>query len=75
MKSIIATSFVLGTISGLLLRDEVNFPTNMRIKVAILEHHMLIREKVNTDLIDIVDSNTSKELTRRSKEFIEAHND
>lgn len=72
MKSlIIPSSFLLGSITGFFFRDEFNFPTNMRIKVAILEHHLLTREKLDTDLLDIVDPNTSKELSKKSKELIE----
>lgn len=36
-------SVILGTVSGFYYRDELYFPTNMRIKVAVLEYHMLTR--------------------------------
>jgi hypothetical protein len=45
----------------------------MRIKVAILERHKLTREILDTDLLDIIDPNTSRELTKKSKELIEKH--
>lgn len=73
MKTIIALSFLLGGISGLFYRDELYFPTNMRIKVAILEYHLITRQKLNTDLIDIIDPNTAKELAQKSQEIYEAH--
>ena len=47
MKLIIASSFVLGSLTGLLLRDEYFFPTNLRIKRALVEHHLLTREPLN----------------------------
>ena len=43
MKDLIAFSFILGAVSGFFFRDELYFPTNMRIKMAILEYHMLTR--------------------------------
>lgn len=57
MTSTIALSFLLGGITGLFYRDELYFPTNMRIKVAVLEYHLLTRQKLNTDLLDIIDPN------------------
>lgn len=49
---------VLGMTTGFYYRDEAFFPTNMRIKVAILEYHVLTRQKMNMDLIEIIDSTT-----------------
>lgn len=69
MKTIIATSFVLGSVTGLFFRDEVNFPTYMRIKVAILEYNLLTRQRLNTDLLDIVDPSSSRDLAKKSKEL------
>lgn len=63
MKSTIAFSVFLGAVTGFFYRDELYFPTNMRIKVALLEHHLLTRKKLNTDILDIVDPNSAKELT------------
>jgi len=45
----ITSSLTLGTLTGFFYRDELVFPTNMRIKMAIIEHHMLTRQKLNTD--------------------------
>ena len=36
-------AFLLGGMTGFFYRDELYFPTNMRIKVAILEYHLLTR--------------------------------
>ena len=73
MKTIVASSFILGAVTGLFFRDELNFPTNMRIKVAILEYNLLTRQRLNTDLLDIVDPNSSREMALKSRELIEAH--
>lgn len=70
---VIASSLLLGGINYLIFRDELNFPTNMRIKVSILEYHMLTRQKLDIDLLDIIDPNTSKELAKKSKELDEIH--
>jgi len=43
MKTTIALSFLLGGMTGLFYRDELYFPTNMRIKVAVLEYNLLTR--------------------------------
>lgn len=72
MKSTIAFAFLLGSVSGLVYRDELYFPTNMRIKVAVLEYYLITRQKLNRDLIDIIDPNSAKELSQRSREIIEA---
>ncbi len=50
---------VLGSITAFYYRDEVFFPTNMRIKVAMLEYHMLTRQKLDMDIIDIIDGNNA----------------
>jgi hypothetical protein len=36
-------SALLGGVTGFYYRDEAYLPTNMRIKVAVLEYHMLTR--------------------------------
>ena len=73
MKGTIAASVVLGAITGFFYRDELNLPTNMRIKVALLEYNLLSRRKLDTDILDIVDPTTSKEISKKTKEIIEAH--
>jgi hypothetical protein len=52
-------SGLLGAVSGFYYRDELFFPTNMRLKVAVMEYHMLTRQKLNMDLIDIIDGGTN----------------
>lgn len=66
-------SLLLGGVTGFYYRDELFLPTNMRIKVAVLEYHLLSRQKLDTDLIDIVDPNSAKLLSTKSKEIIEAY--
>ena len=46
---------MLGAFTGFYYRDELYFPTNMRIKVAVMEYTMLTRQKRNMDLVDIID--------------------
>lgn len=48
-------SLLLGAASGFFYRDELFFPTNMRIKVAVMEYHFLTRQKLDMDLVDIID--------------------
>jgi hypothetical protein len=50
------TSLILGAFTGLIFRDEVYFPTYLRIKVALTEHRKLTRQELDSDLLDIVDS-------------------
>lgn len=38
-----AFAAVLGCVTGFYYRDELFLPTNMRIKVAVLEYNMLTR--------------------------------
>jgi len=66
-------SVLLGGITGFYYRDEAFFPTNMRIKVAVLEYHMLTRQRVNMDVIDIIDGNNSSKLSAKSRQVIEAY--
>jgi hypothetical protein len=49
-------SLMLGGVTGFYYRDELFLPTNMRLKVAVLEYHMLTRQKINMDLLDVLDS-------------------
>ena len=64
---------LLGGVTGFYYRDEAFFPTNMRIKVAVLEYHMLTRQKVNMDVLDIIDGNNSSKLSAKSRQVIEAY--
>jgi len=52
-----AGMFTLGMASGFLIRDELNMPTYMRIKMALVEHSILTRKKVNSDVLTILDPN------------------
>lgn len=54
---------LLGAATAFYYRDEAFFPTNMRIKVAMLEYHVLTRQKINMDVIDILDGNNSKRMS------------
>ena len=59
--------------TGFYYRDESFFPTNMRIKVAVLEYHMLTRQKLNMDMIDIIDGNDPRRLGARSRKVQERY--
>jgi hypothetical protein len=72
-KSTAALSLGLGALTGLIFRDELYFPTNKRIKVAVLEYHLLTRQKLNTDLLDIIDPSTASDLARKSQEVEKNH--
>ena len=54
--------FSLGTITGFALRDELTFPSYMRIKTSVVEHSILTRRKLNPDVIAMLDPNTDKRL-------------
>ena len=73
MKTTIALSFLLGGVTGLFYRDELYFPTNMRIKVAVLEYNLLTRQKINIDLLEIIDPNQSKQLAQKTKRLEDEH--
>jgi len=45
----------------------------MRIKVAVLEYHMLTRQKLNMDMIDIIDGNDPRRLGARSRKVQERY--
>ena len=51
-----AGMFGLGLVTGFVLRDELNMPTYMRIKMAMVEHAILTRRKVNPDVLSVLDS-------------------
>lgn len=55
-------SLLLGGVTGFYYRDELFLPTNMRLKVAVLEYHMLTRQKINMDLLDVLDSANVKRM-------------
>ena len=52
--------FGLGMATGFVFRDELNMPTYMRIKVALVEHSILTRKKINSDVLTMLDPNQGK---------------
>jgi hypothetical protein len=48
-------SFGLGVSTAFVIRDELTMPTYMRIKIALVEHSILTRRQLSTDLLTIVD--------------------
>jgi hypothetical protein len=48
-------SFGLGVSTAFVIRDELTMPTYMRIKMTLVEHSILTRRKLSTDLLTIVD--------------------
>lgn len=67
--------FSLGMATGLILRDELNMPTYMRIKMALVEHSILTRRKVSSDVLQILDPNQGKVrlLRQQEKTLLEHH--
>ena len=64
--------FGLGLVTGFVLRDELNMPTYMRIKMALVEHSILTRKKLNSDVLSILDPNQGKvRLIRQHKETLQ----
>lgn len=57
MKSAITplTSITLGTITGFAYRDELFLPTHMRLKMSLIEYHLLTRQKMNMDILDVIE--------------------
>lgn len=49
--------FGLGLVTGFVLRDELNMPTYMRIKMALVEHSILTRRKLSPDVLQMLDEN------------------
>ena len=54
--------FGLGTLTGFALRDELTFPSYMRIKTSVIEHSILTRKKLNPDVLAMIDPNTDRQL-------------
>ena len=52
--------FLLGGVTGFFVRDEMNMPTYLRIKMATVEHSILTRKKLDADLIAMLDPNFYK---------------
>lgn len=49
--------FGLGLATGFVIRDELNMPTYMRIKMALVEHSIVTRKKLNGDVLQVLDPN------------------
>ena len=49
--------FGIGLATGFVLRDELNMPTYMRIKMALVENSIITRRKVDVDVLQILDPN------------------
>ncbi len=45
----------------------------MRLKVAVLEYHMLTRQKINMDLLDVLDSSNAQRINQKGKEVQEKY--
>ena len=66
--------FSLGLATGFVFRDELNMPTYMRIKMALVEHSILTRKKLNSDVLAVIDPNQGKvRLMRQHQETLEEH--
>ena len=62
--------FGLGMATGFVFRDELNMPTYMRIKVALVEHSILTRKKINSDVLAMLDPNQGKLRMMRQQQKI-----
>lgn len=66
--------FGVGLVTGFVMRDELNMPTYMRIKMALVEHSILTRRKLNPDVLQILDSNQGRlMLQKRNEQTMQAH--
>ena len=52
--------FGIGLATGFVLRDELNMPTYMRIKMALVENSIITRRKVDVDVLQILDPNQGR---------------
>ena len=64
-------SFLLGATTGFFYRDELYFPTYQRIKVAVLEYHLITRQKLDIDLLEIIDPKESLNLLKDKIDLLE----
>lgn len=71
-----AFSILLGCATSFIVRDEMQMPTYMRIKMSTVEHHILSRRKLNPDLLSIIDPNEGKlELQLQGERVFKEHHD
>jgi hypothetical protein len=59
-KIVPVISLMLGAATGLIIRDELNMPTYMRIKMATIEHRVLARQKIDREILTLLDPNESE---------------
>ena len=50
-------SLGLGAATGFFLRDELYMPTYLKIKVATMQHRLLTRQPLSSDLLSLIDQN------------------
>ena len=67
--------FGLGTLTGFALRDELTFPSYMRIKTSVIEHSLLTRKKLDPDVLAMIDPNTDRQLIQIKRDQIESAHD
>ena len=60
--------FALGMSTGFLIRDELNMPTYMRIKMAMVEHSILTRRKLNFNILQQIDPNQGSYFVKKRME-------
>ena len=53
-------SMLIGMATGFVVRDELNMPTYMRIKIATVEHRVLARSKLNKEVLTLLDPNEGR---------------
>ena len=59
LKNLVPLS--IGALTGFILRDEYNMPTNQRILVALQEKAKVTREKIDIDLVEIIDPSLAQQ--------------
>ena len=68
--------FTLGMATGFVLRDELTMPTYIRIKMALVEHAILTRRKLNTDVLGVLDPNQGKvRLIKQQERALKEHSE
>ena len=60
-------SLSLGAATGFCLRDELNMPTYMRIKMSTIEHRMITRQKLSRGMLSLIDPNEGAQLMQERK--------
>ena len=66
--------FGIGLATGFVIRDELNMPTYMRIKMALVENSIITRRKVDVDVLTVLDPNQGRlMLQRRTQKTLDEH--